>query len=75
MSNVTNLNEETRNLVTIDDVEYVFEDLPQDVQNILAELNYVNDKVNDLQVEQQRHEMMRRGYTAQLAEEVKKVQQ
>lgn len=75
MSNVTNLNEETRNLVTIDDVEYVFEDLPQDVQNILAELNYVNDKVNDLQVEQQRHEMMRRGYTAQLAEEMKKVQQ
>ena len=75
MSNVTNLNEETRNLVTIDDVEYVFEDLPQDVQNILAELNYVNDKVNDLQVEQQRHEMMRRGYIAQLAEEMKKVQQ
>ena len=75
MSNVTNLNEETRNLVTIDDVEYVFEDLPQDVQNILAELNYVNDKVNNLQVEQQRHEMMRRGYTAQLAEEMKKVQQ
>lgn len=75
MSNVTNLNEETRNLVTIDDVEYVFEDLPQDVQNILAELSYVNEKINDLQVEQQRHEMMRRGYTAQLGEEMKKVQQ
>ena len=75
MSNVTNLNEETRNLVTIDDVEYVFEDLPQDVQNILAELNYVNEKLNDLQVEQQRHEMMRRGYVTQLAEEMKKVQQ
>jgi|SaaInl85LU_5_DNA_1037374.scaffolds.fasta_scaffold135737_1 hypothetical protein len=75
MSNVTNLNEETRNMVTIDDVEYVFEDLPQDVQNILAELSYVNDKINDLGVEQQRHEMMRIGYTTKLGEEMKKVQQ
>jgi hypothetical protein len=66
---------EERNMVTIDDVEYVFEDLPQDVQNILAELSYTNEKINDLQVEQQRHEMMRLGYTSTLGEEMKKVQQ
>lgn len=66
---------EDRNMVTIDDVEYVFEDLPQDVQNILAELSYTNEKINDLQVEQQRHEMMRLGYTSKLGEEMKKVQQ
>lgn len=66
---------EERNMVTIDDVEYVFEDLPQDVQNILAELSYTNEKINDLQVEQQRHEMMRLGYTSKLGEEMKKVQQ
>lgn len=75
MSNVTDLNAETRNIVTIDDVEYVFEDLPQDVQNILAELNFINDKVNELNVEVQRHDMMKRGYITQLAEEMKKVQQ
>jgi hypothetical protein len=75
MSNVQNINGEERNIVTIDDVEYVFEDLPKDVQNILAELSYVSEKINDLQVEQQRHEMMRAGYTTQLAQEMKKVQQ
>lgn len=72
MANVEQIKKQT---VTIDDVEYVFEELPQDVQNILAELSYVNEKINDLDVEKQRHEMMRRGYTAQLAEEMKKVQQ
>ena len=75
MSNIQQLNPEERNMVTIDDVEYVFEDLPEDVRNILAELSYVNEKINDLAVEQQRHEMMRSGYTAVLGQEMKKVQQ
>jgi hypothetical protein len=75
MSNIQQLNPEERNMVTIDDVEYVFEDLPQDVQNILAELSYVNDKINDLGVEQQRHDMMRIGYTTKLGELMNKVQQ
>lgn len=72
---MANIEQIKKQKVTIDAVEYVFEDLPQDVQNILAELSYVNDKINDLGVEQQRHEMMKRGYTTQLAEEMKKVQQ
>ena len=75
MSNIQQLNPEERNMVTIDDVEYVFEDLPEDVRNILAELNYVNEKINDLGVEQQRHEMMRSGYITVLGQEMKKVQQ
>ena len=75
MSNIQQLNQEDRNMVTIDDVEYVFEDLPEDVRNILAELNYVNEKINDLGVEQQRHEMMRSGYITVLGQEMKKVQQ
>jgi hypothetical protein len=75
MSNIQQLNPEDRNMVTIDDVEYVFEDLPEDVRNILAELNYVNEKINDLGVEQQRHEMMRSGYITVLGQEMKKVQQ
>jgi hypothetical protein len=75
MSNIQQLNPEERNMVTIDDVEYVFEDLPQDVQNILAELSYVTDKINDLGVEQQRHDMMRIGYTTKLGELMNKVQQ
>ena len=75
MSNIQQLNPENRNIVTIDDVEYVFEDLPEDVRNILAELNYVNEKINDLGVEQQRHEMMRSGYITVLGQEMKKVQQ
>ena len=75
MSNIQQLNPEDRNMVTIDDVEYVFEDLPEDVRNILAELNYVNEKIDDLGVEQQRHEMMRSGYITVLGQEMKKVQQ
>ena len=76
MSNITEISpEQQAPKVTIDNVEYDWNSLPEDVRNILAELSYVDERINELEVDVQRHRMMKQGYTVQLAEEMKKVQQ
>lgn len=67
---MTNKAEET---ITIDDVSYVYNDLPQDVKNILAEMTYCRDTAQQYKVELQRLDMMERGYTTALAEAMKQV--
>lgn len=73
MSNVTNLNEEQSNTITIDDVEYVYNDLPDKVKIVLSELSYCTTTLNNMQIEFNRLEMMKRGYTMELAEAMKEV--
>jgi len=57
-----------QNTVTIDDIEYVFEDLPEEIQNTLAEIQYTRDAMAKAQIEAQRAEMTQRGYIARLAD-------
>lgn len=58
--------------VTIDDVEYYFEDLPKEVQHALLQIGYTRSKVEEMQLEVQKYEMMQIGYVQMLKEEMEK---
>ena len=63
-----------QNTVTIDDVEYIFEDLPEAIQHVLGQIQYSRDAVQNATLEVQRLEMMQRGYIAELADRMREFQ-
>lgn len=63
-----------QNMVTIDDIEYVFEDLPEPVQHTLGQIQYTREQVAKANLEAQRFEMMQRGYIAELADRMRDFQ-
>ena len=62
-----------KDVVTIDEVEYVVEDLSDEVRHVLSQIQYTRDESHKAQLEQQRAEMMQRGYVAELAEAMKRM--
>lgn len=58
--------------VTIDDVDYYYEDLPQGVQHAIAQIGYTRNMIEESTLEIQKYEMMQRGYTEMLKEEMEK---
>jgi hypothetical protein len=59
--------------VTIDEVEYLVDDLSDEVRHVLSQIQYTRDQSHTAQLEQQRAEMMQRGYIAELAEAMKRM--
>jgi len=61
-----------KQLVTIDEVEYYYEDLPQGVQHALMQIGYTRNMVEDSQLNAQKYEMMQVGYVQMLKDEMEK---
>jgi Mg2+ and Co2+ transporter CorA len=59
--------------VTIDEVEYLVDDLSDEVRHVLSQIQYTRDQSHTAQLEQQRADMMQRGYIAELAEAMKRM--
>ena len=58
--------------VTIDDVEYFFEDLPEGVRHALVQIGYTRNMVEESKLETQKYEMMQVGYVQMLKEEMER---
>jgi len=54
--------------ITIDDVEYEWDALPDGIKHIINQISHCRGEVDRLQLEAQRAEMMQRGYTMELRE-------
>tara|TARA_B110000977_G_scaffold189258_1_gene258494 strand:- start:1044 stop:1259 length:216 start_codon:yes stop_codon:yes gene_type:complete len=65
--------EEEKNTVTIDDEEYIFEDLSVPVQHCIRQIEEVRVLADKAALEAQRYTMMIIGYTSTLREEMEKV--
>lgn len=61
-----------KHAVTIDEVEYYYEDLPELVQHAITQLSHCTDESNRLKLELQRVEMQQIGYTTMLKEGMEK---
>ena len=59
---------EEKKTITIDDKEYVFDELPETVQHCCVQIQDVEVLINTASLEVQRYKMMHRGYVATLAE-------
>jgi hypothetical protein len=57
-----------KHAITIDNVEYYYEDLPEVVQHSVTQLSHCTDELNRLKLELQRVEMQQIGYTTMLKE-------
>lgn len=58
--------------VTIDDVDYYYEDLPAGVQHALVQIGYTRNMIEESQLNAQKYEMMQIGYVQMLKEEMEK---
>jgi hypothetical protein len=58
--------------VTIDDVEYFVEDLPEAVQHALVQIGYTRNMIDETKLQVQKYEMMQIGYIQMLKEEMDK---
>jgi hypothetical protein len=58
--------------VTIDGVDYYYEDLPKGIQHVLGQIGYARGMKEDTELEVQRYEMMQAGYVVQLKEEMER---
>lgn len=61
-----------KQLVTIDEEEYYYEDLPQGVQHALMQIGYTRNMIDESKLEVQKYEMMQIGYVQMLKEEMQK---
>jgi hypothetical protein len=59
--------------VTIDDVEYVLDDLPPEVRHCLYQVQEVKEMIDTKSLDLQRHEMMQRGYITELRDQMLKI--
>ena len=57
--------------ITIDDVEYEWEALPDGIKHIVNQISHCRMEVERLVLETQRMEMMQRGYTSELKDGMK----
>ncbi|REK62020.1 MAG: hypothetical protein DWQ49_03970 [Bacteroidetes bacterium] len=57
--------------ITIDDVEYEWEALPDGIKHIVNQISHCRNEVERLLLETQRMEMMQRGYTSELKDGMK----
>lgn len=64
------MSEESRT-ITIDDVEYEWDALPDGIKHVINQISHCRGEVDRLQLEAQRAEMMQRGYTMELQEGMK----
>lgn len=55
-------------IVTIDEVEYKFDDLPYEVKHILSQIQFTRDEAYKAELEKQRADMMQRGYVSELGD-------
>jgi hypothetical protein len=62
--------EKERATVTIDEEEYIFDDLPEALQHCLVQIQEVRVLTDTASLEVQRYEMMQRGYVADLADQM-----
>jgi hypothetical protein len=67
------MEEKEKNTVTIDDKEYVFDELSEIVQHCIRQIEEIRVLTDKSALETQRYTMMGRGYTTALAEEMEKV--
>ena len=67
------MEEKEKNTVTIDDKEYVFDELSEIAQHCIRQIEEIRVLTDKAALETQRCSMMGRGYTAALAEEIEKV--
>ena len=65
--------EEEKNTVTIDEKEYVFEELPDTVRHCIKQIEEIRVLADKAALETQRYSMMIRGYTSTLRDEMEKV--
>ena len=61
-----------KQLVTIDEEEYYYEDLPQGVQHALMQIGYTRNMIEESQLNAQKYEMMQIGYVQMLKDEMEK---
>lgn len=54
--------------VTIDEVDYEWDTLPDDVKHAVNMISTARQKVEDAKLETQQYEMMERGYVIELKE-------
>lgn len=64
------MSEETQT-ITIDDVDYEWDALPDGIKHVINQISHSRQEVERLQLEAQRAEMMQRGYTMELQEAMK----
>lgn len=62
------MTDEANPTITIDDVDYDWEALPERVRHVINQISYCRGEVERLTLETQRAEMMQRGYTVDLKE-------
>jgi len=67
------MEEKEKNTVTIDDKEYVFDELPDTVRHCIKQIEEIRVLADKAGLKNQRYSMMIRGYTSALAEEMEKV--
>jgi|TARA_B110000908_G_scaffold91084_1_gene108145 hypothetical protein len=61
--------------VTIDDEVYYFEDLPEQVRHSLVQIGHTRAKIEELELETQRYNMMQSGYVSLLREGMEEFKQ
>ena len=61
------MEEAEKSIVTIDEQDYIFQDLPEEVQHCLVQIQEVRTLITNAELETQRCIMMQRGYIAELA--------
>jgi len=57
--------------ITIDDVEYEWEALPDGIKHVINQISHCRGEVDRLQLETERAQMMQRGYTEDLKQGMK----
>ena len=67
------MEQEEQSTVTIDEKEYIFDELPKSVQHCCLQLREAEALINTTSLEVERHKMMHRGYVVTLQEEMEKL--
>jgi hypothetical protein len=67
------MEQKEKNTVTIDDKEYVFDELSEIAQHCIRQIEEIRVLTDKSALETQRYTMMGRGYTSTLADEMEKV--
>ena len=67
------MEEKEKSTVTIDNKEYVFDELPDTVRHCIKQIEEIRVLADKAGLKTQRYSMMIKGYTSALAEEMEKV--
>lgn len=57
---------EEQQTITIDDVDYVYENLPEQVKHAIVQIQFCRNKMQEAKLEEEKYDMMQIGYVQML---------